>query len=235
MTLFFYTGMPMNWEPVYLTMQLSLVTTVILVIIGIPISYWLTFGITKYRFVIETILNLPLVLPPSVLGFYLLLTFSPTGALGSFLESVFQFRIAFSFSGILIGSVIFSLPFMLQALQVGFSSVPRSYIESALVLGKSKLEILTRVILPNCKQAILGGAILSFAHTIGEFGVVLLIGGSIPGKTKVASIAIYEEVEAMNYANAHAYSAFLVVVSTIILLILFRFKRNVSLVVAQKS
>lgn len=200
----------------------------ILVVIGIPLAYWLSYSRNRYRFLFETIFNLPLVLPPSILGFYLLLLLSPSNFLGKFLEEYFDFRLVFSFSGILIGSVIFSLPFMLQALQAGFSAIPLSFIDASQVLGKSKFQTLFQVILPNCKPAILGGMILSFAHTIGEFGVVLLIGGSIPNKTKLASIAIYEEVEAMNYTNAHILSALLVLTSTMILLPLFKYKKRMN-------
>ncbi|TGK87676.1 molybdate ABC transporter permease subunit [Leptospira noumeaensis] len=222
-------------DPLLLTLKLAFLTTIVLVVITVPIAYWLTFSSFRYRFVFETILNLPLVLPPTVLGFYLLLLFSPNRFPGKWIEEVFHFRIAFSFFGILVGSLLFSLPFMLQAFQVGFSSIAKSYIETAIVLGKSKLTILFRVILPNCKAAILAGMVLTFAHTIGEFGVVLLIGGSIPGKTKVASIAIFEEVEAMNYFSAHLYAAILVVISMTVLLFLFRYKRNLTMVLAGKS
>ncbi|MBM9590145.1 molybdate ABC transporter permease subunit [Leptospira sp. 201903075] len=227
--------MILNFDPIWLTLELAILTTIVLTLLTIPIGYWLTFSSFRYRFIVEAILNLPLVLPPTVLGFYLLIVFSPNHWFGGWIEDVFHFRIAFSFLGILIGSILFSLPFMLQALQVGFSSIPKAHIETAMVLGKSKLEILFRVILPNCKPAILAGMILTFAHTIGEFGVVLMIGGSIPGKTKVASIAILEEVEAMNYHSAHIYASLLVAISMIVLLILFRYKRSVSMVFAEKN
>lgn len=227
--------MMLSFDPIWLTLELAILTTFLLTLITIPISYWLTFSSFRYRFIIEAILNLPLVLPPTVLGFYLLLVFSPNHWFGGWIEKLFHFRIAFSFLGILIGSILFSLPFMLQALQVGFSSIPKTHIDTAKVLGKSKLEILFRVILPNSKPAILAGMILTFAHTIGEFGVVLMIGGSIPGKTKVTSIAILEEVEAMNYHFAHIYASVLIVISMIVLLVLFRYKRSVSMVFAEKD
>lgn len=227
--------MILDFDPLWLTLKLALLTTFVLSIITIPIAYWLTFSSFRFRFVIETILNLPLVLPPTVLGFYLLILFSPNHWLGRWIEDVFHFRMAFSFLGILIGSVLFSLPFMLQAFQVGFSSVSRIYIETAIVLGKSKWTILFKVILPNCKPAILVGMILTFAHTIGEFGVVLLIGGSIPGKTKVASIAIFEEVEAMNFQSAHIYSAILVAISMFVLLVIFRYKRSLTMALTSKN
>lgn len=227
--------MILDFDPLWLTLKLALLTTFVLSIITIPIAYWLTFSSFRFRFVIETILNLPLVLPPTVIGFYLLILFSSNYWLGRWIEDVFHFRMAFSFLGILIGSVLFSLPFMLQAFQVGFSSVSRIFIETAIVLGKSKWTILFKVILPNCKPAILVGMILTFAHTIGEFGVVLLIGGSIPGKTKVASIAIFEEVEAMNYQSAHIYSAILVAISMFVLLVIFRYKRSLTMALTSKN
>ncbi|TGK54814.1 molybdate ABC transporter permease subunit [Leptospira wolffii] len=227
--------MEIDLTPFYLTLKLSFFTTLILLVIGVPLAYWLSFSRNSYKYVFETLFNLPLVLPPSILGFYLLLLFSPSGFLGEFLEYYFDLRLVFSFSGILIGSVIFSLPFMLQALQAGFSSLPPSFFEVAQVLGKSRWETLFKVVLPNCKPAILGGMILSFAHTIGEFGVVLLIGGSIPNKTKLASIAIYEEVEAMNYGNAHLLSILLVATSTLVLLPLFKYRRRVNFLGSQKA
>lgn len=212
--------------PIWLTLQLAVLTTLILVFITIPIAYGLTYSDFRFRTVLETVLNLPLVLPPTVIGFYLLILFSPKHLLGEWLDEFFQIRLTFSFLGILLGSIIFNLPFMLQSIQVGFLSVPKAMIETGIALGKSKWTILYRIILPNCKFSIFTGMVLSFTHTIGEFGVVLLIGGSIPGKTKVTSIAIFEEVEAMNYTNAHLYSFILLCISFISLFILFLWKRN---------
>ncbi|XDD45563.1 molybdate ABC transporter permease subunit [Leptospira sp. WS39.C2] len=205
---------------------MAVLTTIVLVFVTIPIAYFLVFTQFRFRIFLETILNLPLVLPPTVIGFYLLVLFSPKYLLGEFLDNTFEFRLTFSFLGILFGSLVFNLPFMLQAIQVGFSSLPKSYIETGRILGKSKWTILTKIILPNSKFSIFAGMVLTFAHTIGEFGVVLLIGGSIPGKTKVASIAIFEEVEAMNYANAHLYALILVSISFVSLFLLFLWKRN---------
>ncbi|TGL75672.1 molybdate ABC transporter permease subunit [Leptospira jelokensis] len=212
--------------PIWLTLQLAVLTTLILVFLTIPIAYGLTYAKFRFRTLLETVLNLPLVLPPTVIGFYLLILFSPKYLFGEWLEGIFQIRLAFRFSGILIGSIVFNLPFMLQSIQVGFLSVPKAMIETGMALGKSKWTILTRIILPNCKFSIFTGMVLCFTHTIGEFGVVLLIGGSIPGKTKVASIAIFEEVEAMNYANAHLYSFILLCISFFSLFLLFLWKRN---------
>jgi molybdate transport system permease protein len=165
--------------------------------------------------------SMPLVLPPSVLGFYLLLAFSPQNAFGQWLEQWFHLRLVFSFEGLVIGSVIFSLPFMVQPVQAGFQNLPASLIEASRTLGKPDIVTLFRVLLPNIKPALLSGTVLSFAHTVGEFGVILMIGGNIPGVTKVASIAIYDEVESLNYAAANFYAFVLFAVTFAILLTVY--------------
>lgn len=210
-----------DWQPLLLTFQLAAITTAILCVIGIPLAYWLAHTRTRFKPVIETLVSMPLVLPPSVLGFYLLLAFSPQNAFGQWLEQWFHIRLVFSFAGLVIGSVIFSLPFMVHPVQSGFQSLPASLIEASRTLGKSDLVTLFRALLPNIKPALLSGAVLSFAHTIGEFGVILMIGGNIPGVTKVASIAIYDEVESLNYVAANFYAAVLFVVSFAILLLVY--------------
>ncbi len=207
-----------EWQPIILTFKLAAVTTVILLILSIPLAYWLAFTRSRMKYIVETLVSLPLILPPTVLGFYLLITFSPNNFFGGFLEQTFGLRLVFSFTGLVVGSVIYSLPFMVQPIQSGFSQVPRSLTEASAVLGKSRWTTLHKVLIPNARPAILSGLILSFAHTIGEFGVVLMLGGNIPGVTKVASIAIYDEVQILNYPAAHVYSAFLLVVSFAILL-----------------
>jgi molybdate transport system permease protein len=207
-----------EWSPIILTFKLAAVTTVILLFLSMPLAYWLAFTKSRSKYVVETLVSLPLILPPTVLGFYLLITFSPNNAVGGFIEDVLGLRLVFSFTGLVVGSVIYSLPFMVQPIQSGFGQVPRSLIEASAVLGKSSWTTLYRVLIPNARPAILSGLILSFAHTIGEFGVVLMLGGNIPGVTKVASIAIYDEVQILNYPAAHVYSAFLLVVSFTILL-----------------
>ena len=165
--------------------------------------------------------SLPLVLPPTVIGFYLLLAFSPANSFGKFLEQYFDIRLAFSFGGLLIGSVIYSLPFMVHPVLSGLSSLPASLEEASYSLGKTKKQTLFKVLLPNIKPSLLTGIVLAFAHTIGEFGVVLMIGGNIPGRTNLASIAVYDEVEALNYYNANIYAAILVAISVIILFLLY--------------
>ncbi len=214
------------WQPLILSFSLSLITTIILLLISVPLAYWLSQTKTKIKPVLESIISLPIVLPPSVLGFYLLLAFSPNRAFGIFLEEYFNVRLLFSFPGLIIASVIYSLPFMVHPLQSGFQNLSSSLKDAAYTLGISPFKTLIHVMLPNIKPSLLTAIILTFAHTVGEFGVVLMIGGNIPGVTKVASIAIYDEVESMNYAGANFYSMVLLVVSFVILLLLFKFNKK---------
>jgi molybdate transport system permease protein len=210
-----------DWQPLLLTFQLAAITTAILLVIGIPLAYWIAYTRIRLKPVVETLVSMPLVLPPSVLGFYLLLAFSPQNAFGQWLEHWFHVRLVFSFEGLVIGSVIFSLPFMVQPVQAGFQNLPSSLIEASRTLGKPDIVTLFRVLLPNIKPALLSGTVLSFAHTVGEFGVILMIGGNIPGVTKVASIAIYDEVEGLNYAAANFYAFVLFAVTFAILLTVY--------------
>lgn len=215
-----------DWQPFFLTLRLAFVTTVILIIVGVPIAYWLAFSKKKLKFIIEPLVSLPLVLPPTVLGFYILVAFSPKNFLGAFLESSLGIRVAFSFSGLVIGSVLFSLPFMVNPIKAGFQNFPKALIEASYCLGKSRLETLKKVILPNMKSALLSGFVMAFAHTIGEFGVVLMVGGNIPGQTRLASIMIFSEVEALNYQAANLYSLVLVFISFFILFIFYYLNRK---------
>ena len=211
----------MNWQPLILTFQLALVTTGLLILISIPLAYWITNTKSKAKLIIETLVSMPLVLPPTVLGFYFLMAFSPNNAFGSWLNEWLGIKLVFSFTGLVIASVIYSLPFMVHPIQSGLTSIPASLTEAAYILGKSKFETLMKIQLPNIKASLLTGIVLAFAHTVGEFGVVLMIGGNIPGKTKVASIAIYDEVEALNYTAANHYSLILFALSFIILLVVY--------------
>jgi molybdate transport system permease protein len=213
--------MNMDWTPLLLTFELAAVTTAILLALGVPLAYALAFGRFRGKPVVETLVSMPLVLPPSVLGFYLLLAFSPQNFFGRFLIEHFDLQLVFSFTGLVMGSTIFSLPFMVQPIQAGFQSLPPSLTEAADTLGKPRLITLWRVLLPNIKPALLAGTVLSFAHTVGEFGVVLMIGGNIPGVTRVASLAIYDEVESLNYAAAHVYAGVLFAVTFVILLAVY--------------
>jgi len=214
-------------QPLFLTFELALVVTVILFVFGIPLAYWIAFSRNRFKYIVETLVSIPLVLPPTVIGFYLLIAFSPKNFLGHFLLFYFGIRVAFSFIGLVIGSVIFSLPFMVNPIKAGFQNFPTALMEASYVLGKSPWETLRRVILPNIRPSLLTGIVMAFAHTIGEFGVVLMIGGNIPGETRLASIAIYNEVEALNYDTAGLYALILVSISFIVLLVFYYLNRRV--------
>lgn len=208
-----------------LTFKLASVTTLILLVISIPLAWVLAFSDLRFKNVIETIVSMPLVLPPSVLGFYLLLAFSPVSAIGSFLID-HGVRLAFSFEGLVVGSVLFSLPFMVHPIQAALTQVPRSIIEASYTLGKSPLTTALRVVLPTIRHGLISGIVLAFAHTVGEFGVILMIGGNIPGETRVASIAIYDEVESLNYAMAHQYALTLFAITFAILLLVYTLNKK---------
>lgn len=210
-----------DWNPLLLTFKLAMITTVLLLIISIPIAYWLAYTKSKAKPVIETLVSMPLVLPPTVIGFYMLVAFSPANAFGSWLDNWLGLRLVFSFEGLVLGSLIYSLPFMVHPIQAGFANLSPSLKNASYVLGKSKITTLRKVLLPNIKPSLITGIILAFAHTIGEFGVVLMIGGNLSGRTRVASIAIYDEVEAMNYSVANTYSMILFGITFLILLIVY--------------
>ncbi|NPA16180.1 molybdate ABC transporter permease subunit [Persephonella sp.] len=213
-------------ETIFLTFRLAFITTVILFFAGLPVAYFLAYKDFRFKPVVETVVSLPLVLPPTVLGFYLIVLLSPEGFLGGLIEKISGHSLLFTFEGLVLGSVVYSFPFMVHPLQSGFSSIPPSLIEASYTLGKSRIETLLKVILPNMKPSILTGIVLTFAHTIGEFGVVLMIGGSIPGETKVASIAIYEEVEALNYDRANLYALVLFLITAFILIVVYTVNRR---------
>ncbi|MCF0042968.1 molybdate ABC transporter permease subunit [Dyadobacter fanqingshengii] len=211
----------MNPEPLWLTFKLATITSVILLVLALPLAYWLAFGKFKGRGIVESLIGMPLVLPPSVIGFYLLLAFSPSYWFGAWIESVFGLRLVFSFPGLVIASVLYSLPFMVYPIRAGLQSLPPSLREASYTLGKNEWETFFKVLLPNCKPAILTAFVITFAHTVGEFGVVLMIGGNIPGVTKVASVAIYNEVEALNYGAANDYAMVLFAITFVILLLVY--------------
>ncbi len=214
------------FQTMKLTFELAGITTLILLCIGIPLGYYLSQTKSRIKPAIEAIVSMPLVLPPSVLGFYLLLAFSPKNFLGIWLDETFSIRLVFSFEGLIIASVIFSLPFMVHPIQSGFSSLSKSLQEASYILGKSKLQTIWYVLLPNIKSSLLTGAVITFAHTVGEFGVVLMIGGNIKDETRVASIAIYDEVEALNYSLANQYAFTLFVISFTILLFVYAINKK---------
>ena len=204
-------------QTLLLTFKLAFLTTSILLVIGLPIARWLAYSRFRFKPVIEALVSMPMVLPPSVIGYYMLVLYSPRGAFGSFLEQVLNVRLAFSFEGVLIASVVFSLPFMVQPLRNGLRALPDSLREASYTLGKSKLTTFFKVLLPNIKPSIITAIALTFAHTIGEFGVVLMVGGNMPGETRVASIAIYDEVQSLNFATANQYAFILFIISLVLL------------------
>lgn len=204
-------------QTLLLTGRLALATTALLLLGGVPIAYFLARFRHRLRPILEAIVALPLILPPTVLGFYLLWALSPAHTIGSWFQQVLGADILFSFEGLVIGSVIYSLPFMIQPVQAGFEKLPRELSEIAYTLGASRTTTFFRVELPNIRPALLTGSVLSFAHTVGEFGLILMIGGNIPGETRVASIAIYDAVEGLQYGIAHQYSLVLLVFSLVVL------------------
>lgn len=204
-------------QTLWITLKLAISTTIILIIIGLPFSWWLAHTRIKIKPLIEALVSMPMVLPPSVIGYYMLVIYSPRNWFGEWLGRVFDVRLAFSFEGILIASVIFSLPFMIQPLHNGLRSLPDSLREASYTLGKSKMRTFFMVLLPNIKPSIITAVALTFAHSIGEFGVVLMVGGNMPGETRVASIAIYDEMQALNFKAADRYALILFLVSLVLL------------------
>ncbi len=204
-----------------LTGKLAGWTTAILFVIGLPIAYVLSYKRFWFKSLVEALISMPMVLPPTVLGFYMLVAYSPQNAFGSFLEKYLDVRLAFSFEGVLLASLVFSLPFMIQPLQNGLVAIPRSLREAAYTLGKSKTETFFKVLIPNMIPSIVTALAMTFAHCIGEFGVVIMVGGNMPGETRVASIAIYDEVQAMNYDVANQYSLVLFIISLVILTVIY--------------
>jgi molybdate transport system permease protein len=204
-------------QTILLTLKLALSTTIILLVIGLPFAWWLAFTRVKIKPLIEALVSMPMVLPPSVIGYYMLVAYSPRNWFGEWLGRVFDVRLAFTFEGVLIASVIFSLPFMVQPLHNGLRSLPDSLREASYTLGKSKILTFFRVLLPNIKPSIITAVALTFAHSIGEFGIVLMVGGNMPGETRVASIAIYDEVQALNFEAANRYALILFLVSLALL------------------
>lgn len=209
----------MDWTPIWLSLKLASMTSVLLLLIGLPIAYFLSEWKSRAKILVESLVSLPIILPPTVLGFYLLIAFSPENMLGGIFAQM-GWQVAFTFQGILFASLIYSFPFMIQPIQKAFENVPRHYWQLSETFGKSKLETLWKVIIPNIKHAILMGFVLTFAHTLGEFGVILMIGGNIPGVTKVASLAIYSDLEALNYSAAHFYSLILLIIAVFVVFLI---------------
>ena len=216
----------MDWSPFWLSFKLASITTVLLFLISLPVIYGVYFYSRSIRPALKAIISLPLVLPPTVLGYYLLLLLRPEGWLGQLSKQWFDTRLVFSFSGLVIGSIIFSLPFMINPILSALENLPDSYREAAYTLGKSRWNTLIYVLLPNIKASLWVGGVMTFAHTIGEFGVILMIGGSIPDETRVASIAIYNEVEMLNYTNANVYAAILLLFSFAVLILVYLYQHR---------
>ncbi|MEA3384503.1 MAG: molybdate ABC transporter permease subunit [Campylobacterota bacterium] len=213
----------LEFEPFLLSFKLAGITTLILFIISVPLAWYLSQTKSKMKPFWESLTALPIVLPPSVLGFYILVALSHNSPIGLFFEETFGIQLVFNFTGLVVASCFYSLPFMVQPLQSGFESINKNMLEASYCAGKSKIETILKVALPNIKPALMTAIIVTFAHTVGEFGVVLMLGGSIPEETKVASVAIYEFVEVMDYTKAHIYSAIMVVISFLVLLSVYIF------------
>ena len=215
----------MDLTPIWLTLKLASITTLVLLLIGLPVAYWLSKGRSVIKIILEAIITMPLVLPPSVLGFYLLLAFSPQHGLGKWLHETFNVQFVFSFQGLILASVIYSMPFMIGPIKSALQQLPLSLAQASYTLGKTERQTFIKVLLPNIRSSVLTAVILTFAHTLGEFGVVLMIGGNIPGVTRVASIAVYDSVENMDYSNANAYSLLLFSITFIMVISVFVFNK----------
>jgi molybdate transport system permease protein len=211
----------------WLSVRLAAATTLVLLVIGTPIAYWIAFSRWRWKFLVEAVVALPLVLPPTVLGFYILVALGPQSPIGTWLARIVGHRLPFSFEGLVVASVLYSLPFAVQPFSAAFASVDRRLLEASWCLGESSAVTFARVVAPLSLPGLVTGAVLSFAHTLGEFGVVLMVGGNIPGVTRTASIAIYDAVQALDYATAAQTAAVLLVASFVILVLTYAIQRSV--------
>ena len=216
----------MDFGPLWLSAQLAFVTTVILIVLGAPLAWWLSQTRSRLQPVMQAIVAMPIVLPPTVLGFYLLIVLGPNGAIGSWWVKLTGDTLTFSFTGLVIASCIYSLPFAVQPMQNAFESLPKKNMEAAWTLGASKLDAFFSVAVPLSVRGFISAIVLAFAHTLGEFGVVLMVGGNIPGETRVVSIAIYDHVETLNYAAAHQLSLALIIFAFVTLFSMFLINRR---------
>ena len=216
----------MELSPIWLTLKLAGITTFLLLLICLPLARWLSKGRSIFKIILEAIITMPLVLPPSVLGFYLLLAFSPQHGVGKWLADTFNIQFVFSFTGLVLASVIYSLPFMIGPIKSALQQLPPSLAQASYTLGKSERQTFIKVLLPNIKPSLFTAIVLTFAHTLGEFGVVLMIGGNIPGVTRVASIAVYDSVENMDYTTANWYSLILFSITFVLVIGVFIFNRT---------
>ena len=217
----------MDWQAIWLSVRLAVSTTAILLALGLPMAYWLTYSTRRWKFLVEALVALPLVLPPTVLGFYVLLAMGPRSPVGALYGRLTGGTLPFSFQGLLLGSVLYSMPFTVQPVAAAFAGVDRKLIEASWCLGVSRVATFRRVIVPLAVPGIATGAILSFAHTLGEFGVVLMVGGNIAGVTRTVSISIYDQVQALDYAAAGETSLFLLLISFAVLAATYGLQRRV--------
>jgi molybdate transport system permease protein len=217
----------MDWQAFLVTIRLAVLVAAILVLIGLPIAYWITYSRWRWKFLLEAVVALPIVLPPTVLGFYVLVALGPHSPIGRWWEALTGHTLAFTFQGLVIGSLLYSLPFAVQPFAASFAAVDPKLIAASATLGASKLRTFFRVILPLSASGLVTGAALSFAHTMGEFGVVLMVGGNIPGVTRTVSIDIYDQVQASNYASANQTALVLLAISFVVLSAVYALNRRV--------
>jgi len=217
----------MDWQALLLTVKLAVVVTLILLVLGLPIAYWLTYSRRRWKFLVEAVVGMPLVLPPTVLGFYILLALGSNSPIGRWWESLTGHTLAFTFEALVIGSVVYSLPFTVQPLAAAFSTVDRKFVAASATLGASRLRTFLRIILPLSVSGLLTAIALTFAHTMGEFGVVLMVGGNIPGVTRTVSIDIYDQVQATNYTAANQTALVLLAISFVALSLVYALNRRV--------
>jgi len=216
-----------DWAALWLSVRLAVTTTAVLLAIGVPLAYWIVFSPRRWKFLVEAIVALPLVLPPTVLGFYVLVAIGPMSPIGRAYVRLAGHGLAFTFEGLLVASVLYSMPFAVQPFSTEFASVDRRLLEASWTLGVSRLDTFRRVVLPLSVRGLVTGMVLSFAHTLGEFGVVLMVGGNLPGVTRTVSISIYDSVQSLDYAAASQTSLLLLVISFVILAMTYGLQRSV--------
>jgi molybdate transport system permease protein len=221
--------MAIDWQTLWLTLQLAFTVSVLLLLIGLPIAYWIAFSSWRWKFLVEAIVALPIVLPPTVLGFYVLVALGPRSPVGRWWISLTGHTLAFTFTGLVVGSIIYSLPFAVQPFATSFAAVDRKLIAASATLGASSLRTFLRVIAPISASGLFAGAALSFAHTMGEFGVVLMVGGNIPGSTRTVSIDIYDRVQASDYVGANQTALVLLMLCFVLLTMVYSLNRRPSL------
>jgi len=217
----------MDWQAFWLTMRLAVLVAAVLVVIGVPVAYWITFTRWRWKFLAEALVALPIVIPPTVLGFYVLIALGPRSPFGRWWEAMTGHSLAFTFEGLVIGSILYSLPFAVQPFAASFASIDPQLLAASSTLGASRIATFFRVILPLSTAGLVTGVALSFAHTMGEFGVVLMVGGNIPGVTRTVSIAIYDQVQVSNYAAANQTALVLVIIAFFVLSVVYALNRRI--------